>query len=142
MIDPGDQSILDISKYTGLYEAVIEKHPLGLYRPISEGGMGLSGGQKQLVNLTRIFLRKPKVWLLDEPTASLDKMSENFVSNALNQSLNKEDALILVTHKPEMLSLVDRLIVIVNHQVAIDGPKDEVLKKLQTNSTSQLQKNK
>jgi ATP-binding cassette subfamily C protein LapB len=104
--------------------------------------MGLSGGQKQLVNLTRIFLRKPKVWLVDEPTASLDKMSENFVSNALNQSLNKEDTLILVTHKPEMLSLVDRLIVIVNHQVAIDGPKDEVLKKLQTNSTSQLQKNK
>jgi ATP-binding cassette subfamily C protein LapB len=60
----------------------------------------------------------------------------------LSQNLNKEDTLILVTHKPEMLILVDRLIVIVNHQIFLDGPKDEVLKKLQSKSTSQLQKNK
>ena len=89
-----------------------------------------------MVNLTRIFLRKPKVWLLDEPTASLDKHAESSVTNALNQSLNKEDTLILVTHKPEMLILVDRLIVILNHQIILDGPKDEILKKIQPSSTS------
>ena len=135
MIDPGDQAILDVSKFTGLNKVVIEKHPLGLYQPIFEGGLGLSGGQKQLINLTRIFLRKPKVWLLDEPTASLDKHAESSVTNALNQSLNKEDTLILVTHKPEMLILVDRLIVILNHQIILDGPKNEILKKLQPTST-------
>ncbi|AXS80352.1 ATP-binding cassette domain-containing protein [Dechloromonas sp. HYN0024] len=131
LVDPGDQAILDAAALTGLQEAVLAQHPLGLQQPITEGGIGLSGGQKQLANLTRVFLRQPRIWLLDEPTASLDRNSEVAVIKALATKLRPEDTLVLVTHKSEMLNLVDRLIVVVNHQVIMDGPKAEVIQKLQ-----------
>jgi len=129
--DPGDQVILDMSKRTGFFQAVINAHPLGLMQPIFEGGLGLSGGQRQLANLTRVFLRQPKIWLLDEPTASLDKQLEIWVLQALRQTLKAQDTFVVVTHKPDLLALVDRIVVVANHQIVMDGPRDEVLKNLQ-----------
>ncbi|MDG4870167.1 ATP-binding cassette domain-containing protein, partial [Guyparkeria sp. 1SP6A2] len=85
-------------------------HPKGLDQPIYEGGTGLSGGQRQLVHLTRAFLRKPKVWLLDEPTASMDRRLEMQVIEALKSELKPTDTMVLVTHKVELLSLVERVI--------------------------------
>jgi ABC-type multidrug transport system ATPase subunit len=92
----------------------------------------LSGGQRQLVNLTRAFLRQPRIWLLDEPTASMDRGLEQQVTQALKAAIGNTDTLVLVTHKAEMFDLVDRLIVVANQQVVMDGPKALVLQKLQT----------
>jgi ATP-binding cassette subfamily C protein LapB len=131
LIDPGDETLLHAAKTTGLYESVIASHPQGLQQEISEGGSGLSGGQRQLVNLTRVFLRQPKIWLLDEPTAALDRGLELHIMQALKTSLKPDDTLVLVTHKPDMLQLVNRLIVIANQQIVIDGPRDTVLARLQ-----------
>jgi ATP-binding cassette subfamily C protein LapB len=139
MMDPGDEKILQVAAEVGLTESVITSHPLGLNREITEGGIGLSGGQKQLVNLTRVFLRNPHIWLLDEPTASLDRGAELKVLMALKNRLTPDDTLILVTHKPELLELVDRLIVIAAHQVVLDGPKGQVIAQLQAREAS-LQK--
>jgi ATP-binding cassette subfamily C protein LapB len=83
-----------------------------------------------LVNLTRVFLRQPAIWLLDEPTASMDRNLELQVTQALKQSLRQQDTLVLVTHKGELLELVERLIVVANHQVVMDGPKHLVLERL------------
>jgi ATP-binding cassette subfamily C protein LapB len=131
MLDPGDEAILQAAKTTGLFESVIASHPKGLEREIPEGGAGLSGGQRQLVNLTRLFLRTPAVWLLDEPTASLDRNLEAHVRNAIKNRLRATDTLVLVTHKTELLRLVDRLIVVVNHKLVMDGPREAVLARLQ-----------
>ena len=131
LIDPGDSAILEVCKQTGLMNAVVSSHPKGLLQEIQEGGSGLSGGQRQLVNLTRVFLREPSIWLLDEPTASMDRNLELHIMGALKRSLREQDALILVTHKTEMLELVDRIIVIANHQIVMDGPKSEILAQLQ-----------
>jgi ATP-binding cassette subfamily C protein LapB len=130
-IDPGEEAILQAARATGLLHAVIAKHPQGLEQEIFEGGTGLSGGQRQLLNLTRVFLRKPRVWLLDEPTASMDRNLEIQVMQALNATISSDNTLILVTHKAEMLELVDRLIVVANHKIVMDGPKAHVLQKLQ-----------
>jgi len=140
LVDPGDDAILHAAEISGLQQALIAKHPMGLQCPISEGGTGLSGGQKQLVNLTKVFLRQPTIWLLDEPTASIDRTFELKVTAALKQNIKQYDTLVLITHKPEMLSLVDRVIVVVDNKVMLDGPKEPVLKKLQEKTQQAVQK--
>ncbi len=129
-VDPGDEAILEAARKTGLMQTVITPHPHGLQRAIYEGGTGLSGGQRQLVNLTRTVLRQPSIWLLDEPTASMDRNTEAHMTQTLKDAIQPTDTLVLVTHKTEMLDLVDRLIVVYNHQIALDGPKQDVLRQL------------
>jgi ATP-binding cassette subfamily C protein LapB len=130
MIDPGDESIFEVARKTGLLQTVITKNPRGLQQEIFEGGSGLSGGQRQLVNFTRALLRKPRIWLLDEPTASMDRNLELNIVQALKASVQQNDTLVLVTHKPEMLELCDRVIVISEHQIVLDGPRQVVLERL------------
>ena len=97
---------------------------------ISEGGRGVSGGQRALVGLTRLMLAKPKILLLDEPTAALDQESEAQALRAITGSLEANDALVMVTHKISLLSMVQRLIVVVNGKIILDGPTAAVLQKL------------
>ena len=130
MTDPGDEILKGVALQTGLHHAVLANHPLGFDLPIQEGGQGLSGGQRQLVNLTRVFLRRPRIWLMDEPTAAMDRQLADHVTHAFKQALRPQDTLVLVTHKPEMLTLVDRLVVIAKHEVLLDGPKEQVLRQL------------
>ena len=127
--DPGDDAILAAAQQTGLNK-LVAAHPKGLELPISEGGKGLSGGQRSLAGLTRLLLAKPKMWLLDEPTAALDQESEEQALRAIVGSLSPEDTLVLVTHKLQLLNLVQRVLVVVNGQIVLDGPTAAVLEKL------------
>jgi ATP-binding cassette subfamily C protein LapB len=136
MNDPGDDALLQAARETGLFEAVIAAHPKGIAREIFEGGQGLSGGQRQLVHITRAVLRTPRIWLLDEPTASMDSPLENHVIQTLQNKLkpnhqSQPSTLVLVTHKPQLLVLVQRIIVMANQQIILDGPRDQVLQQLQ-----------
>lgn len=130
--DPGDSAILEAAQRTGLLDTVVRQSPKGLDRDILEGGAGLSGGQRQLVHITRALLRKPRIWLLDEPTAHMDQGQEARILHLLQEELSQrpDSTLILVTHKPATLHLVNRLIVIAGHQIALDGPRDAVLQHL------------
>jgi ATP-binding cassette subfamily C protein LapB len=136
LLDPGDSVLLDVAKRTGLLQMVITPHPKGLMQEINEGGTGLSGGQRQLVNLTRACLRNPKIWLLDEPTASMDRALEQTIIQALKDRMGPEQTLFLVTHKPDLLALVDRIIVIAGKKIVADGPKDAVLAQLSNQSAA------
>lgn len=126
---PGDEALLEAAARTGLAD-LVKNHPLGLDLPISEGGHGLSGGQRVQVGLTRLLLAKPKLLLLDEPTASLDQESEARVLHALIQAIGPDCTLIFVTHKMQLVGLVRRLMVVANGQIAVDGPAQAVLEKL------------
>lgn len=141
LIDPGDEVILEAARITGLVQSVIGAHSQGLQQPIHEGGQGLSSGQRQLVNLTRVFLRRPRIWLLDEPTASMDGALEQHIIAALAAKLQPDDVLVVVTHKPDLLRLVDRIIVVANHQLVMDGPKEAVLQRLSTPRPAPAQSN-
>lgn len=123
-----DESIMVMLEQMGLADFV---HRLaeGLDHMILEGGIGLSGGQKQGLLLTRLLLRNPSVVLLDEPTASLDEVSEVAVIEVLSR-LAPSVSVIVATHRPAMLRIVDRLIVVSNGAIAMDGAKNDVLQKL------------
>ena len=126
--DPGDDVMQSVLERSGLIQ-LVKTHPRGLDLPITEGGKGLSGGQKQLVAFTRLLLCRPDVWLLDEPTASMDGAQEAQCLSVLRE-FTVDKTLIVVTHKPSILPLVDRLIVIAGGQVVMDGPKQAVLDRL------------
>jgi ATP-binding cassette subfamily C protein LapB len=128
---PNDEILLEAASRTGLVN-LINSHPMGLDLPISEGGNGMSGGQRVQVGLTRLLLAKPRVLLLDEPTANLDQESEARVLQAILKSIDAECTLIFVTHKMQLVGLVNRLIVFANGQIAMDGPVNAVLEKLRT----------
>jgi ATP-binding cassette subfamily C protein LapB len=128
--DPGDEAIRDAAAKTGLL-AAINNHPKGLDLGIAEGGKGLSGGQRQLVALTRLLLSDPSIWLLDEPTASMDEQTERRCIHVMREAIKPGHTMFLVTHKPSLLALVDRLIVISGNQVILDGPRDTIIAKIQ-----------
>lgn len=121
-----DSQILKAAALTGLDQA-IQNHPNGLEINISEGGKGLSGGQRQLVGLTRLLLARPKVLLLDEPTASMDTRLEEFVMQHLFDQLPDDSVIVLATHKAGVLKHVNRIVVMDSGKVTLDGPKQEVL---------------
>jgi ATP-binding cassette subfamily C protein LapB len=133
--DPGDAKIKEVAEKTGLL-AVITDHPMGLDLAIDEGGRGLSGGQRQLVAFTRLILSAPNVWLLDEPTASMDSTTEEKCCRAMIEAMRPEDTLILVTHKTNLLAIINRLVCIANHRIVMDGPRDAVLKQLSLKTSS------
>lgn len=127
---PSDDVIRQELHRTGLIR-LVSGHSSGLDLPISEGGKGLSGGQKQLVAFTRLVLTKPSVWLLDEPTASMDNMQENQCLQVLSQELqDPTKTLIVSTHKMGLLALVNRIIIMADGKVVMDGPKQAVLSRL------------
>jgi ATP-binding cassette subfamily C protein LapB len=130
--NPGDDVIKAAMMQTGLLEQVAT-HPMGLDLPITEGGRGLSGGQKQLLVFTRMVLAQPKVMLLDEPTASMDGGTEMRCLNALVSPQLASSTLLLVTHKPSVLSVVNRVLVVSRGQIVMDGPRDAVLAQLSQN---------
>ncbi len=93
-----DEQVAQVAQALGIDE-IAAGHPMGMDMPISEGGTGLSGGQRQLVALGRLLLAQPRVWLLDEPTASLDAEAEERVWKALDSMVRPQDILIVSTHK-------------------------------------------
>ncbi|MFD1789046.1 ATP-binding cassette domain-containing protein [Sphingomonas floccifaciens] len=135
--DPGDQQVLQAAATTGLIN-LISAHPLGLDLPISEGGRGLSGGQRTLTGLTRLLLATPKLWLLDEPTSNLDMGTEAAVMNALTRRLGPDSTMVLVTHKIALLQLCTRTIVMANGRITHDGPTQAVLNELQRQGMAQV----
>jgi ATP-binding cassette, subfamily C, bacterial LapB len=129
LADSGDDALMQAARETGLIHLITE-HPLGLHLPIAEGGKGLSGGQRQLVALTRLVLTRPRIWLLDEPTASMDGESEQRCIELLKRHIQPQHTMVLVTHKPALIPLADRVIVMARQRVLLDGPRDAVLQKL------------
>jgi len=101
----------------------------GYNMPISERGETLSGGQRQAVAIARALLRRPRILLFDEPTSFMDMAAEERFKQRIRPFLEGR-TLLLVTHRASMLDLVHRIVVVRDGRVVLDGPRDEVLRRL------------
>jgi ATP-binding cassette subfamily C protein LapB len=125
-----DAEILEVARLSGV-EQFIAGHPLGYDMPISESGRSLSGGQKQAIGLARALIRKPKIIFMDEPTAHFDVRSEAEFLERLKMLAKTEMTIIVSTHRPSLLSLVDRILVFERGKLVADGPREKILAALQ-----------
>jgi ATP-binding cassette subfamily C protein LapB len=97
--------------------------------PIFEGGQGLSSGQRQFVLLARTLIGQPQVLMLDEPTSNMDDAAEALAIARLKDWMGSR-TLVLVSHRMAALQLVDRICVVDDGRIVMDGPRDEVLARL------------
>ncbi len=110
-------------------EEFVSQHPLGYDMPIGERGAGLSGGQRQSVGIARALLQESSIMLMDEPSNSMDQTTEAKLLANLTKRLENETVL-LITQKMSLLGMTDRIIVMHQAKVLLDGPKEEVTKQL------------
>ncbi len=103
------------------------QHPLGLDLQVGERGATLSGGQKQNIAIARALLHNPPVYILDEPTNAMDSRSEETFKQRFSRHLQRNQTLILITHRASLLTLVDRIIVVEGGKIVADGAKQQVL---------------
>ena len=119
-----DAELLAAARDTGL-SALIERHPRGLDMELSEGGRGLSGGQRQLVALTRLLLSRPQVLVIDEPTTGLDRDGTDTVMKLLlNQP--RDRTVVFSTHRVQSLDMADRVIILDAGLVTMDLPAKQL----------------
>jgi ATP-binding cassette subfamily B protein len=113
-------AIVRFCQQTGLHD-YIAKLPLGYSTPVGEGGISISGGQKQLIALTRCLFHDPQLLLLDEPTAAMDKATEAFVINLLKK-YSKNKGVIVISHKDALIDMADTVYRLEKGQL-IQAPK-------------------
>jgi len=119
-----DAHILKISKISGV-DDFVASHPQGYDMELRERGEGLSGGQRQSINLARALLHNPNMLILDEPTSSMDSATEKAVIGRL-KSWAGERTLIIVTHRNSILELVDRVLVMDKGTIIADTTPDKL----------------
>ncbi len=124
-----DADLLRAVRLACLEETLVQL-PAGLGSEVGERGERLSGGQRQAVAIARALVQQPRLLLLDEPSSMMDPATEHQLIGHLREL--KDTTLLLITHRTAMLPLVDRLVVMDQGRVVLDGPRDEVLRRLQS----------
>lgn len=138
--EPDSEQVLAAAKLAGLNEIILQM-PNGYDTQIGEGGAILSGGQRQRIGFARALYGSPRILVLDEPNASLDTAGETALVNALQQIKAAGITTILITHNPNYLSNVTKLLILQNGTVAAFGAKDWVLAQAQQAKNQQAQVN-
>jgi ABC-type multidrug transport system fused ATPase/permease subunit len=93
------------------FDYIINNNPLGLNQIIAEGGSNLSVGEKQLICITRAILRKSKIIVMDEATASIDYQTEEIIQKAINELL-KTSTIITIAHRIKTIINYDRILIL------------------------------
>ena len=123
---PSDAEILHAAQLAGV-EDFVRQHPEGYGLRLGERGEGLSGGQRQAVAIARALLGKPAVLLFDEATSAMDMAAEAQLLQRLKQELQGR-TFVTITHKSTMLQLVNKIIVIEQGRVAMQGTPEELVR--------------
>lgn len=123
-VDSG--KVIAAAQSAGLHEMIL-RFPKGYDTPIGEAGGMLSGGQRQRIGLARAIYGEPALVVLDEPNANLDDVGEAALNQTVRELKAKGKTVFLITHRPGAINLADRLLLLADGQVQLQGPRDAVL---------------
>ena len=126
---PDSQRVVAASAAAGVHEMVL-RLPNGYETRVGEGGSVLSAGQRQRIALARALYREPFLLVLDEPNSNLDADGERALLNAMARVKARGGIVVVIAHRPSVLTAADKVAVIGGGQLTAIGPKDEVLGKV------------
>lgn len=130
-------SVVMAAQLAGIHEMILQL-PKAYDTEIGPDGSVLSGGQKQRLGLARAFFGSPKLLVLDEPNASLDATGEQALSSAIEFAKDEKITTILISHRPSILNLADKIMVVKDGMIVAFGSKNELIgqvQKLMTGTT-------
>ena len=120
------EKVIAAARSAGLHEMIL-RFPKGYDTSIGEAGGLLSGGQRQRIGLARAIYGDPVLVVLDEPNANLDDVGEQALVRAVHGLKAAGKTVFLITHRPGILAVADRLLILRDGVVQADGPRDDVL---------------
>lgn len=120
------EKVVQAAQRSGGHEMIL-RFPQGYDTQLGDGGAGLSGGQKQRLGLARAMYGDPSLIILDEPNSNLDDAGEQALMGAINDLRQRGKTIVIITHRNNVLSLSNKLLLLVDGGVKMFGPRDEVL---------------
>jgi ATP-binding cassette subfamily C protein/ATP-binding cassette subfamily C protein EexD len=131
MSEATPEEVYEAAKLAGCHDMIL-RLPNGYETQIGDGGIYLSGGQRQLVGLARAMFGRPKFVVLDAPNSNLDGDSEATPLRALERLKTQGTTVVLVSHRPTLVQGVDKVLLLKDGAMEMFGPRVEVLKRLMT----------
>jgi len=128
--------VIEAAKRAGLHEMILH-FPKGYDTPIGEAGGLLSGGQRQRIGLARAVYGDPRFVILDEPNANLDDAGEAALARTVMELKEHGKTVFLITHRPSAIASADRLVIMLDGRIQIQGPRDEVLSMVRAHQQKQ-----
>lgn len=125
--EPSD--VVEAAQMVGAHQMIL-RLPQGYETEIGDGGILLSGGQRQRIGLARALFRKPQFVVLDEPNSSLDSEGEEALNQAILGLKQRNATVLLIGHRPSILTHVDVIIVLREGRIEMMGPRNEILARI------------
>ncbi|ASG19109.1 type I secretion system permease/ATPase [Salmonella enterica] len=120
------EKVIEAAKLVGVHELILS-FPNGYDTLIGNGGIKLSGGQTQRIGLARALYGDPSIIILDEPNASLDDAGEKALNQAIKSLQQKNKTVVLITHRANLLSTTNKILLLVDGTVQAFGPAPQIL---------------